>query len=76
VRALADLIRPWIADRYVALGTDGFGRSDTRANLRRFFAVDRHSIALAALDALGHARADEAAQRYGIDRGAAPSWTR
>ncbi len=41
VSAVADLIRPWIADTYVALGTDGFGRSDTRASLRRFFEVDR-----------------------------------
>jgi pyruvate dehydrogenase E1 component len=48
VSALADLIRPWIADTYVALGTDGFGRSDTRENLRQFFGVDRGSIAEAA----------------------------
>ena len=48
VSALADLIRPWIADKYIALGTDGFGRSDTRANLRKFFGVDRASIAKAA----------------------------
>jgi len=46
-----DLIRPWIRDCYVALGTDGFGRSDTRAALRAFFEVDRRSIALAALHA-------------------------
>jgi pyruvate dehydrogenase E1 component len=52
VSALADLIRPWVPRRYVALGTDGFGRSDTRAALRRFFEVDRASIALAALAAL------------------------
>jgi pyruvate dehydrogenase E1 component len=41
----------------VALGTDGFGRSDTRANLRRFFGVDRQSIAQAAVAAIGDARA-------------------
>jgi pyruvate dehydrogenase E1 component len=52
VSAVADLIRPWIADRYVALGTDGYGRSDTRAALREFFGVDRNSIAQAARDAL------------------------
>ena len=52
VSALADLIRPWVPRRYVALGTDGFGRSDTRAALRQFFEVDRSSIALAALCAL------------------------
>jgi pyruvate dehydrogenase E1 component len=76
VSAVADLIRPWIADRYVALGTDGFGRSDTRAQLRRFFEVDRHSIVVAALDALEDPRAAEAAKRYGIDREAAPPWAR
>ena len=53
VRAVADLIRPYVADRYVALGTDGFGRSDTRAALRAFFEVDRHAIVGAALHALG-----------------------
>ena len=52
VSALADLIRPWVQRRYVALGTDGFGRSDTRAALRRFFEVDRNAITLAALAAL------------------------
>jgi pyruvate dehydrogenase E1 component len=67
VSAVADLIRPWIADPYLALGTDGFGRSDTRAALRRFFEVDRHSIAVAALGALGDARARDAARRYGLD---------
>jgi pyruvate dehydrogenase E1 component len=76
VRAVPDLIRPWIADKYMTLGTDGFGRSDTRANLRRFFGVDRHSVALAALSALGDGRVEEAAGRYGIDTKSAPPWTR
>jgi pyruvate dehydrogenase E1 component len=76
VSALADLIRPWIADRYVALGTDGFGRSDTRAELRRFFEVDRHSVAVAALQALQDPRAAEAAKRYGLDDRSAPPWAR
>jgi pyruvate dehydrogenase E1 component len=52
VRALPDLIRAWVPRRYITLGTDGFGRSDTRAALRRFFEVDRFSIALAGLQAL------------------------
>jgi pyruvate dehydrogenase E1 component len=55
VSAVADLIRLGSPNRYIARGTDGFGRSDTRAWLRRFFEVDRHWIvvaALAALDAL------------------------
>jgi pyruvate dehydrogenase E1 component len=76
VRAVADLIRPWVADEYVTLGTDGFGRSDTRANLRRFFAVDRHSVAVAALRALDDPRAAEAAARYGLAADGPPSWTR
>ncbi|HSN20752.1 MAG TPA: alpha-ketoglutarate dehydrogenase [Usitatibacter sp.] len=76
VSAVADLIRPWIRDPYVALGTDGFGRSDTRAALRRFFEVDRHSIALAALHALGDRRVADAAKRYGIDSASAPPWRR
>jgi pyruvate dehydrogenase E1 component len=52
VRALPDLIRTWVPRRYVALGTDGFGRSDTRENLRRFFEVDRSAVVIAALKAL------------------------
>jgi pyruvate dehydrogenase E1 component len=60
VRAVPDLIRPWIGDRYIALGTDGFGRSDTRAALRSFFEVDRGAIAAAALHALGKPPAREA----------------
>jgi pyruvate dehydrogenase E1 component len=76
VSAVPDLIRPWIADKYVALGTDGFGRSDTRARLRRYFEVDRHSIAVAALAALGDARVSEALKRYGIDPDSAPPWSR
>ena len=47
-----DLIRAWVPRRYVTLGTDGFGRSDTRAALRRFFEVDRYYICIAALKAL------------------------
>ncbi|HEX4780389.1 MAG TPA: alpha-ketoglutarate dehydrogenase [Usitatibacter sp.] len=76
VSALPDLIRPWIADPYVALGTDGFGRSDTRANLRRFFEVDRFAVAHAALRALNDTRAAEAARKYGIETGTAPPWRR
>jgi pyruvate dehydrogenase E1 component len=53
VSALADLIREWVPGKYVALGTDGFGRSDTRAALRRHFGVDRDAIVRAALEALG-----------------------
>ena len=47
-----DLIRPWVRDRLVSLGTDGYGRSDTREALRRFFEVDAECIAIAVLHAL------------------------
>jgi pyruvate dehydrogenase E1 component len=52
VRQYADQIRAFVPMRYTVLGTDGFGRSDTRANLRRFFEVDRYYIAHAAIAAL------------------------
>jgi pyruvate dehydrogenase E1 component len=52
VRLYADQIRPLVSRRYVVLGTDGFGRSDRRSQLRHFFEVDRRFIALAALKAL------------------------
>jgi len=52
IKAYADQIRPYIPGRYKVLGTDGFGRSDTRKKLRRFFEVDRCYIAVAALKAL------------------------
>ena len=47
-----DQIRAFIPGHYTVLGTDGFGRSDTRVNVRRFFEVDRHYIAHAAIAAL------------------------
>jgi pyruvate dehydrogenase E1 component len=75
VSSVPDLIRPWIGDRYIALGTDGFGRSDTRAALRAFFEIDRRSIALAALDALDAAAAASARSAWGLQTNAAP-WTR
>ena len=52
MKTLPDLIRPWVSARYTVLGTDGYGRSDTREALRRFFEVDAESIAVAALHAL------------------------
>jgi pyruvate dehydrogenase E1 component len=52
MRLQADQIRPYVPRRYVTLGTDGFGRSDMRRQLRKFFEVDRHQVALAALKAL------------------------
>ena len=52
VRAYPELVRAWVSDQYKVLGTDGFGRSDTRAALRDFFEVDARYIALTALTAL------------------------
>ena len=56
VRAWPQLIAEYVEARYVTLGTDGFGRSDTREQLRRFFGVDAASIVAAALQALGRPR--------------------
>ena len=52
MRIVADQIRPYVPRAYSVLGTDGFGRSDRRSELRRFFEVDRNYITLAALKAL------------------------
>jgi pyruvate dehydrogenase E1 component len=76
VAALADLIRPYVPRRYVALGADGFGRSDTRAALRSFFEVDARHIAHAALAELDRDLAARARDRYGIDAVAGPPWER
>jgi pyruvate dehydrogenase E1 component len=80
VRAYPQLIAGYVRARFVALGTDGFGRSDTRASLREFFEVDRHHIAVAALDALASERALErglvaqAIERYGIAASRPAPW--
>ena len=76
VSAVADFIRPYVPRKFVALGTDGFGRSDTRAALRAFFEVDAKSIVLAALAALDERLAADARHRYGIDAVARPPWER
>jgi len=52
IKSYADQIRPFVSARYKVLGTDGFGRSDTRMKLRGFFEVDRYYVAIAALKAL------------------------
>ncbi|HEY6482111.1 MAG TPA: pyruvate dehydrogenase (acetyl-transferring), homodimeric type [Steroidobacteraceae bacterium] len=52
LRSVPDQIRQWVRGRYVTLGTDGYGRSDSRAALRRHFEVDRNYIAVAALKSL------------------------
>jgi pyruvate dehydrogenase E1 component len=52
MKTVPDQIRQWVPGRYAVLGTDGFGRSDSRAELRRFFEVNRHYVVIAALKAL------------------------
>jgi len=81
VRAYPQLIAPYVRARFVALGTDGFGRSDSRAALRKFFEVDRENIVLAALAALvregslPHATLSAACARFGINPEAPAPWT-
>ena len=73
MKIVADQIRAFVPRRFEVLGTDGFGRSDTRERLRAFFEVNRHWVVLAALQALAadgeipRARAAEAIAKYGID---------
>ena len=73
IRLYAEQIRAFVPQKYYVLGTDGFGRSDTRAKLREFFEVDRRHIAVCALYALSEAEliaADQCAkaiEQYGID---------
>ncbi len=81
VRAYPSLIAPYLDARFIALGTDGFGRSDTRARLRSFFEVDRVSIVLASLDALiqeGRAKPallEQAIARYQVKPDRPAPWT-
>ncbi len=73
MRGFADQIRQWVPGGYRVLGTDGFGRSDSREALRRFFEVDRHYVVVAALKELADRgeidpkRVQEAIERYGLD---------
>jgi pyruvate dehydrogenase E1 component len=76
VRAVPDSIRSLIARPYTVLGTDGFGRSDTRAALRGFFEVDARHIAVAALAAIDASLVPGALHRYGIDPVLRPPWER
>lgn len=73
MKSYADQIRDYVPRRYAVLGTDGFGRSDTREKLREFFEVDRHFVALAALSALADENiietkiVSQAIERFGIN---------
>jgi len=82
VRAWPQLIASYVDARFIVLGTDGFGRSDTRTALRSFFEVDRHQVVLAALDGLvrdgtlpRQVLAD-AIGRYGLDGSRPAPWAR
>jgi pyruvate dehydrogenase E1 component len=74
VRAFADQIRAFVPRRFKVLGTDGFGRSDTRERLRHFFEVDRFWVTITALAALAEEGAidrkkvAQAIKQYGIDQ--------
>jgi pyruvate dehydrogenase E1 component len=73
MQSYADQIRPFVKAPYRVLGTDGYGRSDTREKLRQHFEVDRSHVCVAALAALAdqgeaeRARVAEAIRKYGID---------
>ena len=73
MRAYADQIRPYLSKRYLTLGTDGFGRSDMRSQLRKFFEVNRYYVAVAALKVLADegrvesAVVSKAIRKYKID---------
>ena len=73
MKSFADQIRNFIPQRFVSLGTDGYGRSDSREALRSFFEVDRYYVVLAALKALADdgklpaSKAAEAIKKYKID---------
>jgi pyruvate dehydrogenase E1 component len=82
VRAYPQLVAPYLEARYTTLGTDGFGRSDTRSKLRRFFEVDRAQIVVAALDALSRRdssyrqKVAEAIAKYDVAVDSPPPWER
>jgi pyruvate dehydrogenase E1 component len=73
MKTVPDQVARWVPAPFVSLGTDGFGRSDTRAALRRYFETDAAHVVVAALDGLrqaGEGKAEEvedAIRRYGID---------
>ncbi len=80
MRAFPEQIRPYVPKRYVCLGTDGFGRSDYRVALRKFFEVNRHYVTLAALKALADegllstSKVEAAIAKYGINAEKPAPW--
>jgi pyruvate dehydrogenase E1 component len=81
MRSVPDQVSRWMPSRFTSLGTDGFGRSDTREVLRRFFEVDAAHVVVAVLSSLAadgavpSATVAEAIDRYGIDPGSDDPWT-
>ncbi len=81
MRSFADQIRQFVPGTYLTLGTDGFGRSDTRTKLRAFFEIDRYQVTVAALMALADEgtmpakKVAEAIKKYDIDTEAPDPWT-
>ncbi|MBX9625138.1 MAG: pyruvate dehydrogenase (acetyl-transferring), homodimeric type, partial [Gemmataceae bacterium] len=81
LRALPDLLSPYLDGRLLSLGTEGFGRSETRPALRRFFEVDAEHVAVAALSALAdrgeldRAAVGKAVAELGLNPDAPPPWT-
>ena len=81
MRAVAEQIRAYIPSRYTVLGTDGFGRSDTREQLRHFFEVNRYWVTVAALKALaddgviGYEEVAQAIAKYNLDVNKPAPWT-
>ncbi len=73
IKSYSAQVAPWVPMAYTTLGTDGFGRSDTRAQLRKHFEVDRYHVVVAALKALADegtlaaAKVAEAIEKYGLD---------
>ena len=80
MRSFPDQIRSYVPSRFVTLGTDGVGRSDTRANLREFFEVNRGHVVIAALKALADegkipaSKVSEAIKKYGVDAEKVVPW--
>ncbi|MCS7271231.1 MAG: pyruvate dehydrogenase (acetyl-transferring), homodimeric type, partial [Gemmataceae bacterium] len=81
LRAVPEQIAPFLDGRLLVLGTDGFGRSDTRKALRRFFEIDAEHVTVAALHALAERRdiersvVQQAIQAFGINADGPAPWT-
>ena len=74
ITAVPEMIQRWVGGKFIVLGTDGFGRSDDRLELRRFFEIDTNSIVLATISALEREGSvkkgltEEIVEKWGISR--------